>query len=255
MIEINGTTACFPGLPHAQAVRRLYDGAEEVFGPIRTKHIQLCPQNAGRISQFEAAALRTQFPETQFRLHANVRLLDHHVFADAGNAQRHWEYFRAARPILDALGSNIWSIHAGRRAQCPSLEGMQRNINMLEDYLGCEVAVEGLYPEPQNRWLLSTWDDYVWLLESELSYALDMSHLMIVAHYEARFETLLVHELLASPNCVEIHVSVNDGTHDSHDMIYEQPPFWWEYLAVRNKRAVIFTEGNQLRTSHAAYAG
>lgn len=248
MIEICGTTACFPGLTHSNAVKRLYEGVEEVFGPISTRRIQLCPQNSGRLSEFEAASLRTLYPGTQFRLHANVRVLQNHVFADASNATHHNDYWLAARGVAERLCSTVWTIHAGRRALA-DLELMKRNVLMLEDFLGIGVAVEGLYPDRLYRWLINSWYEYGWLLQSGLKYAIDMSHLHIVHMDEGYWAGALVDELLTSENCVEIHVSTNDGVSDDHEVLM-QPPYWWEHLAVRSKNAVIFTEGNQLRARH-----
>ena len=88
----------------------------------------------------------------------------------------------------------------------------------IEDLFGIPVGVEGHYPTPNGKqhWLISTWQEYQQLLESGVNYALDLSHLNILAVQTNHVEWSLVHELLSSPHCLEIHLSDNHGYADQH---------------------------------------
>jgi hypothetical protein len=57
------------------------------------------------------------------------------------------------------------------------------------------------------------------LLESGAHYALDLSHLHIVATASGYVEWGLLQELLASPKCLEVHLSGNDGSADQHNAL------------------------------------
>ena len=53
-------------------------------------------------------------------------------------------------------------------------------------------------------------------------------------------------ELLASPKCLEVHVSGNDGSADQHHALdVDAVPWWWSLLAEVNSEAVFFSEGRQ----------
>ena len=108
----------------------------------------------------------------------------------------------------------------------------------------CPVGIEGMYPAKGNPYLCSSWMEYRQLLDSGVRYALDLSHLNIVACAERRVETGLVKDMLASPNCIEIHVSGNDGSHDQHRAIDGNE--WWIGLLLEKASpgAVVFAEGN-----------
>jgi hypothetical protein len=54
------------------------------------------PQNLGCIDEALVDKLRADWPESRFRLHANVRVLDRHVFADLSGYASHTEWFRHA---------------------------------------------------------------------------------------------------------------------------------------------------------------
>lgn len=117
----------------------------------------------------------------------------------------------------------------------------------MEDVMGVPVGVEGMYPAPGDRYLISTWHEYRVLLESGVKYALDLSHINILAERSGTREETLLQELLSSPSCIEIHVSGNDGQRDSHCQLASQPWWYQALLTHRNPDAVIFTEGGQTR--------
>jgi hypothetical protein len=84
------------------------------------------------------------------------------------------------------------------------------------------------------------------LLESGAHYALDLSHLHIVATASGYVEWGLLQELLASPKCLEVHLSGNDGSADQHHALdVASVPWWWVLLADVNPNAVLFSEGRQ----------
>jgi len=121
---------------------------------------------------------------------------------------------------------------------------VRANVLRIEERCGIPVGVEGLYPAPGDRWLLSTWADYEWLLESDLHYAIDLSHLAIVARHERCEDLALARELVSNERAIEVHVSDNDGRADRHTTLARQP-WWWPVLEDVHPAAVIFSEGNQ----------
>lgn len=120
------------------------------------------------------------------------------------------------------------------------------NARRCADLFDCPVGVEGHYPTAGDTWLLASWDEYRTLFDSGVPYALDLSHLHIVANHSGRREDTLVAEMLASDRCLEIHVSDNDGRADRHAVCVE-PPWWFALLRHAHGEAVIFSEGNHRR--------
>ena len=93
---------------------------------------------------------------------------------------------------------------------------------------------------------MSTWAEYRQVLTSGVNFALDLSHLNIVGHKLGYFDRDLVKEMMASDQCIEIHISDNDGQGDQHQTLSSKP-FWFDDLGLSNANSVIFSEGNQLR--------
>jgi hypothetical protein len=249
--SVNVSLACFAGMRQDAAARLALSGVragaltEPMFGAIAADHVQLVPQCLGLLTPELATCLRADYPETRFRLHANVRVLERHRFADIANLSEHVDWFAQAARISRALDAPAYSAHAGRRVDA-SLADALDNARRLADLFACAVAVEGMYPTADDRWLLSSWTEYAELLDSGVPFALDLSHVAILAASTGRVETTLVREMLASPACIECHVSDNDGRHDEHRVC--QRSIWWESLLCElNPAAVVFTEGNHLR--------
>jgi len=192
-----------------------------------------------------AQSLATRHPGTQFRLHANVRVLERHRGADLSNLPEHLDWFLQAARVSRAFGAAAYSAHAGRRSNA-TLASMLDNARKAADLFGCPVAVEGLYPTPDQCFLVSTWAEYQVLLESGVPFALDLSHLNILASHSGLQEHALVKELLASERCIEVHVSDNDGRGDLH-RVCKRSNWWMPLLASVNPHAVIFSEGNHRR--------
>jgi len=244
-LEVQASTACFPGHGFLEAARRLRTGVSEpLLGRLGMQHCQLCPQNFGIVDEKLAGLLKERFPATRFRLHANVRVFQRVYRFSAADFNCHTAfYFERLAEVSSALGAPAYSLHAGRSV-C-SLEDLRRKVAAIEEMFDIPVAIEGHYPTSGWPWLLSGWDDYRWLFDSGLRYALDLSHLNILAARSGRREADLVVRLLSSPRCLEIHVSGNDGRRDLHRPLLEAP-WWWLLLEHRNPDAVVFSEGNRL---------
>lgn len=282
--KLNATTAMFPKLDHLKAVHKIHNTElTDCFGWIETNHIQLCPQNLGSIDSSVTNDLLKFYPSTKFRLHADVRI-DHQPrknhdaieypyqvieekFAKTLRIKSGYDllpecgWFHDLR-IASAvwLNSDVAVLHAGNREHgdlaklrdCVKylnyhysiLDGQfaYRSVNKL--FPNFRVAIEGLYPVKGNTLLISTWTEYQWLLESGLEYAIDLSHLNIVAKRSRKTERSLTEELISSPMCVEVHVSANDGYEDLHLPITDYDTWWLPLLGKIHPDAVLFCESN-----------
>jgi hypothetical protein len=250
MLTVHGTTACFPGFTVRAALARLREGASEPqLGALSTAHVQVCPQNFGRIDEAEAEALRAEFPEMRLRCHANARVLERHVMFDASTVSDDTlPYFHALADRCRRFGASVMSIHAGYEQNATHAQ-MVDNVRRLqgEVFGDVQLAVEGLYPNAHRPQLLATWADYERALRTSVPIAVDLSHLNIVAHHDGAMQTDLVRELLASPTTLEVHLSDNTGTKDAHDVL-ARAPWWWPLLDAIGPHAIAFSEGNQTRS-------
>lgn len=247
MININPTTANFPGLTYTQAVAYAHK-MKSAWANILTEHLQLCPQQQGKLDENMCEKIMEKFPNTQFRCHANIRLLDNlHIF-DASCDQSLDEnqlYLKLLTQVTKKLNAPAYSVHAGKRNI--SLKSMKDNIHRLEDLLGIPVAVEGLYPDEKNQWLLNSWKEYEWLLNSGLNMAIDLSHLQILSYKEKHWCDDFVKALIQANTCLEIHVAGNDEVHDNHQQVMGSER-WIKLLDNTLTSAIIFTEENQRKT-------
>ena len=240
--------ASYPGLRHdvAAAMALVNPPTEPIFGTLSTEHVQLVPQSFGQLTEERATALREAWPKTQFRLHANVRCLKKHLFADLSNFGENAEYFTEAARISKVLGAPAYTAHSGYRAQA-DMATMLDNARRCADLFGCPVGIEGQYPNKEANLLVNSWAEYRQVFDSGLPYALDLSHLNILAHKTKRQEMQLVKEMLASDQLLECHVSANNGTGDWHQ-VCDDKPWWYELLPHINPNAVTFSEGNHRRS-------
>ena len=251
-MTVHASAACFPGYTPEDAMKALSAGVEEpLMGLLAVDQVQLCPQNHGVLTGERLERLCQAYPDTRFRLHANCRVASGQprwTAADVGPASQ--AYFRELGRLSRVLGAEAYTLHAGRR-ESSSLAGLQRKLSQLEQWMELPVGVEGMYPAPGAKWLVDTSKEYRWLLASGVKYAVDLSHLNIVARREGGLVDGLVADLLESPRCIEVHVSANDGRRDSHQVPVKPP--WWQAMLARavaeNPRLVIFSEGNQLRST------
>lgn len=225
----------------AIAATRIWPPADPLLGPLSRTELQLCPQNTGRLDVEAAQELRAEFPELRFRLHANCRVDGHLRLIDLCDWPHEQNYFRQIAAVSEALQAPAYTAHAGERRKA-TLPQVLQYTQELEQTIGIPVGIEGHYPSHGNWWLLSTWEEYRQLLESGVRYALDLSHLHILAQQTGRQELGLVRELLASDRCLELHVSANDGTADQHLPLTEAP-WWFPLLWSMHPGATVFSEG------------
>ena len=252
--DIQATTAQFPGYSFQAACTLIAAGVTEGFGLVQMDHVQLCPQAPDVVDEACIHLLRQQYPKTQFRLHANVRVDDTLRVLDASRYSKstRWYYERLAQLSL-LLEANGYSLHAGYR-QDASLRQMKANVLTIQTFFPCDVIVEGMYPDQRKDWLVKTWSEYRWLMESGLFYAIDLSHLNILQKRSRQVDIGLVRALLLHSNCKEVHLSHNYGNQDSHLQLktkaYKES--WWrevwlQTMAERSQLGVSipihFTEG------------
>jgi len=247
-VKVNLSLAAFPAMRHLKAAASALSEplTEPFLGTLAREHAQLVPQNFGILDEVTVDELVTRYPQTQFRLHANVRVLREMAVWDLSNFAEHSAHWKQAATISRLLSAPAYSAHAGER-RC-SFDGVLNAARHAADLFGCKVAVEGHYPERGNsaKYHVATWEEYRALFESGVPYALDLSHLNIVAHFTGRFETTLVTEMLACERCAEVHLSDNDGLGDQHQTLKDEP-WWWSLLPHVHANSVIFTEGNHRR--------
>jgi hypothetical protein len=240
--------------PHHMAIEQALKGcpADPLIGALSTAKLQLCPQNRGRIDSEMVRALRLNHPEIEWRLHANVQVDNQARIVDLCDWRDELYWFAQVSHLSSLLSAPAYTAHAGRRGKS-SLTDVLRYTLEAEQLFGIPVGIEGHYPTKHDIWLLSTWQEYQQLLESGVHYALDLSHLHIVATASGRIEWGLVRELLASPKCLEVHLSGNDGSADQHHALgLEGVPWWWSLLTEVNPDAVLFSEGRQNTVSSIA---
>jgi len=269
MLTIQTSFASFPGMTHAaaaqEAVKRAAIGhpvepglasalassqCTEVRAPtLRIEHVQLVPQSFGHLSMQLAEDLMNFMPNTKFRLHANVRVLRSHRLADLSSFEAHQDWFEQAARISKMLDAPAYTAHSGRRANATMSE-MLDNTRRCADLFGCPVGIEGQYPTKSGEFLVNSWAEYREVFDSGLHYAIDLSHLKILARSTGERNETLIAEMLASNHCIEVHVSDNDGRGDWHQ-VCESAPWWAPLMKHINRGAVIFTEGNQLRKHHS----
>jgi hypothetical protein len=182
-------------------------------------------------------------PAIHWRLHANVRVRGIHRWADICDWPQERDYFRELARVSQALDAPAYTAHAGRRHGA-TLKDVFRHTRELEDLFGVPVGIEGHYPTHGDYWLISSWREYRALLESGVRYALDLSHLHILAITTNTWERNLVLEMLACERCLEVHVSGNNGHADQHRQLTEEP-WWFQLLAYVHPNATVFSEGRQ----------
>ena len=256
---IHHTTAQFANFPAIEACTLLASEADEAFAT-SMDYVQLCPQTPTVFTEESLTEVQEAFPDTRFQLHANVRVQKGLLILDASsyNTRSHW-YFERLGELSAFINAPAYSLHSGRRRNC-TMKELFRNLESIQQLFDMPVLVEGMYPTRRGseEYLMSTWQEYIDVMNSGLCYAIDLSHLNIVARQEGeRPDT--VHRLIAHPNCKEVHVSHNNGNHDSHRPIGERiwENMWWKeaWLSALSDRSeddqpLHFTEGLHRTRSH-----
>lgn len=245
MQTIQTSLAALPGRGFAEAlaIAATHRITEPLLGTLALDHVQACPQNAGVLDEDTIDQMRAISPNTQIRLHANVRCESRRQIIDLCQFEEASSYWQRLAALSRYANAPAYSAHAGQRKYATLAQTIE-NTRRAADLFQCPVALEGQYPTPNDLFLVSNWEEYATVLDSGIPMAIDLSHLNIVAHKTRRWEENLVRELLASENTIEIHVSDNDGSRDAHQPLAAAPS-WWPLLAHANPNAVIFSEGQQ----------
>lgn len=236
----NMSLGAFPCFSPERAMTFASEGVINLaIGTINIGHVQICPQNGPEIvNERYIDRLRDLYPETNFRLHANARILTHSMIFDLGSMDRMPEYRKRLVSMLKYLGEG-YSIHSGRSE---NLDQEVSRCQKLEQDSGVPVGIEGLYPGTNSP--LSTWEAYEKILHRDVRYAVDLSHLNIVRTKEGNPPEGLVEALLSGDNCMEVHLSGNNGQKDSHEPV-GLGTWWLPLIENINKNAVVFYEGRQ----------
>lgn len=248
-LTIHGTTACFQGLKTMEALERLAAGVyEPAFdAPLSMRHVQICPQSTDILSDALIDEVLARYPDTQFRLHGPARVILERPMTKLRWSAASKGFYEALARVSQRLGATGYTFHAYMRPE-ETRETITRAVHELTDLFGHPAGVEAMYPgDRQGERALASWDDYRWLLSSGLYFALDLSHAHIMAHATGRRDEVLLTDMVASPNCLEVHLAGNDGRSDRHQILQERP-WWWRCLVegVRQRPdALIFSEGNQ----------
>jgi hypothetical protein len=254
-MQVNISLAAFPGKRHEAAAEMAILPAvhghlvEPWFGAVAANHVQLVPQCFGTLTIDRALSLKETHPGTQFRLHANVMVVPKHTIAEVSGFDLHREWFEQAARVSQALNAPAYTAHSGSRSEA-TVAQMIDNARRIADLFECPVGIEGQYPTKGDGLLVSTWAEYQEVFESGAHYAIDLSHLNILAHKSGVFEVNLVKEMLMSDKCIEVHVSDNDGSGDWHQVCDKQT-WWMDLLPFIHADSVVFTEGNHLRKKNA----
>ena len=249
--RVYGSAAAFPAFTYKEAAEALHAGVTEpLVGAVSPRKIQLCPQNRGHLTTRVALQLAGDFPETEFRLHANVQVAERRGIYDASTygKSEFIQHFKAVRTLCQALESPVYTLHAGSQQNC-TLRQMIDNVRWLQDSMpDTTVGVEGLYPLPAKPQLMDTWDAYQAVYDAGICVALDLSHLNLLPNRPDRDS--IVRDWLRRPQTVEIHISDNDGSRDQHRLLNAAtPPWWWpllnDSLPHLPYTTTIFSESNQ----------
>lgn len=233
-LSVHPASAVYPGFTHAQSVQLLHKQAFQApWGSLDLGHIQLCPQHKGSVNEALIDQLCTLYPDTRFRLHANVRLMDQFGLFDASTPWDHpifTQWRGHLKTINDLLQRPVYSWHAGR-SRTATLQQAIDQTQRLQEYLQAPCAIEGLYPSREG-WLMSCIADYAYVFEhSDVYYALDLSHWKICVMQQVpsdHWHFDLLQRMLLSERCLEVHVSDNDGIHDAHQKMKQ--PHWQHFF-------------------------
>lgn len=248
--QLNASTASLPGIFMFEAATILHQKPtyEDLLGPIHTDHMQLCPQNRGYLDEELADQLLEAFPDTRFRLHANVRVLPQIVKWDASDDFKMTRpYFEQMAAISKRLKAPAYTLHAGYKENC-GFDELLDNLARIQDLFGdIPVGVEGLYPLKAKPQHMDTWEEYQRVYDCGCFVALDLSHLNLLKPMP--FTQAVLRSWLNDRQTIEIHVSDNDGTRDQHRLISENDePFWYHAFnesLLDTRYTTVFSESNQ----------
>lgn len=228
--------------PVEQACEFAVNGIEiDHIGNIGIPVIQICPQNKTRVNEALIDRLYESYPGHEILFHANIHIMDLRVLKDVADFEETDPYWVRFKQLAHHADIRHYSAHAGFRKHGTMQDTIDKQRRMI-DFLGIPVALEGHYPVSKNRFLASDWAEWEMMLNSGLPFVVDLSHAAIIAHLKRLRNDDLVQEMLSSPNCIEIHLSGNDGKSDQHRAL-DGHEWWWRMLDGRNIESYIFYEG------------
>ena len=244
-------SATFAGFTHREAVDKIAKGVfEPSIGMLSSDKIQLCPQNHSTLNEEVCSDLILAYSQTEFRIHANTSCGGLFGIYDASSDWSNTSFLAWKKQLAIAckrLNAKAYSWHAGRAKNANLDDAIKRTLD-LEQELGICVGVEGLYPSSSTSWLMSSFNDYEKVMNSGASYVIDLSHWQIITKAMGKNEESLLKDLLIHPNCMEIHISDNDGKRDNHGKL-SRKPFWFYLLCELQAKSLIkadvFSEGIQ----------
>lgn len=246
-MKIFPTTACYPGLNHYQVADALLDLKHKDYN-ISFDYLQICPQTLKPLEIQYIKNYNSYYPNAVFRLHANLRLLEKCTEFNAGHIDEN--YKKKLKQIIKLINKDFktdaYTYHAGY--QYVSLDKMIDNTLRLQDNLKIKVGIEGLYPDTENSFGMSNVKDYEEIMKKDVYYAIDLSHLNILQEFFKQDLYSISHTLVTHPNCIEVHISSNDGIHDKHQPVEKME--WWEPI-LKDIKCPIFYESNQLKNKLA----
>ena len=246
-MNINISLGAYPGRSPASAMMSFLEKQpkDPVLGDLSCQETQICPQNCIEIlTEDYANNLKQSFPDTRFRLHANVRVLEKHIpGAHLSAYRRYRKYFQKMASISRIFDAKIYTLHAGSKTEAP-WRLLLYSVKQLEDLFGISVGIEGHYPTAGGKFWLDSWEEYRMLYESGAGYVIDLSHLHILATQTGKLEIELIRDMLACDRCLEVHLSHNDGSRDQHvPLEANNPPWWIRLLHGIHPKAAVFYEG------------
>ena len=206
----------------------------------KTDVLQLTPQIGGKVTS--ELIDRIVVSGQRARLHANCRVLDRHCRLNLDSVPVEPAYFAALAAASRRLGAEAYTLHPGYTINC-TRQQLADNLDHLEQIFECPVGVEAMYPNRMRPYHLADWSGYGWLLESGVRYAIDLSHIHILATHTNTVDHGLVRALLQSDRLLELHISSNDGFSDSHGLSFQQE-WWHDLLTITHPETVIFCESD-----------
>jgi sugar phosphate isomerase/epimerase len=253
-VPVRATTACLPTRTYEEVAQALQSGLQQApWGNLLIDEIQVCPQHPFWLTEELLDEMAQTMPATRMRLHATVPVFRRHFVGPlAWWSEESRPYWERVAQLSRHIQAKAYTFHAGTREN-HSFEEMLDQARRFEQLFECPVGIEGLYPDVrgQHAWFVNSWEEYRRLMESGVPYALDLSHMNILAKVSAEIDRSLVLDMLSHPNCIEIHVSDNDGLSDAHRLMRPQTTgaLWWIELLEQAQQsggmAIVFSESSR----------
>lgn len=211
------------------------------LGNIGIPVIQICPQNRTRVNEAIIDKIAQDYPGHEIAFHANIHVLGLRAIKDIIDFSEDDPYWIRFKELANYAQIKNYSAHVGFRKYGSMIDVFDKQKRMM-DFLEIDVAIEGHYPVSNNRFLASDWTEWEMMLNSGLPFVVDVSHAAIIANLGGLRNDNLVQAMLSSKNCMEIHLSGNDGVSDQHREL-DGNEWWWPMLPEKNSESRVFYEG------------